>query len=75
MDFFSSQDKARRKTFRLVLLFSAAVVGLIVLTNLVVAAGFVFAENFNSTVVAVDLKQRFLDQLTPVRLYPYVGSL
>ena len=68
MDFLSSQDKARRNTFRLVLLFSAAVVGLIVLTNLVVAAGFVFAENFNSTVVAVDLKQRFLDQLTPVRL-------
>ncbi len=68
MDFFSSQDKARRKTFQLVLLFSAAVLGLILLTNLVVAAGFVFAENFNSTVVAVDLKQRVLDQLTPVRL-------
>ena len=67
MDFFSSQDKARRKTFQLVLLFSAAVVGLIVLTNLIVAAGFVFAENFNSTIVAVDLKQRFMEQLTPVR--------
>ena len=67
MDFFSSQDKARRKTFQLMLLFSAAVVGLILLTNLVVAAGFVFAENFNSTVMAVDLRQRFLEQLTPVR--------
>lgn len=67
MDFFSSQDKARRKTFQLVLLFSAAVLGLIVLTNVVVAAGFVFAQNFNSTLVAVDLKQRFFEQLSPMR--------
>jgi Zn-dependent protease with chaperone function len=67
MDFFNSQDKARRKTLRLVLLFSAAVLGLIILTNLVVAAGFVFAQNFNTTIVATDLKARFLEQITPVR--------
>ena len=36
MDFFSAQDSARRRTWLLVLLFSLAVLGLIVLTNLLV---------------------------------------
>lgn len=37
MDFFGAQDAARRKTLRLVLLFSCAVIALIVLTNLLFA--------------------------------------
>ncbi len=37
MDYVQAQDNARRKTWRLVLLFCAAVVGLILLTNLLVA--------------------------------------
>jgi Zn-dependent protease with chaperone function len=36
MDFFSAQDSARRRTWLLVLLFGLAVLGLIVLTNLLV---------------------------------------
>jgi len=36
MDFFAAQDRARRKTFQLVLLFAIAIVGLIVATNLLV---------------------------------------
>ncbi len=38
MNFFEAQDNARRKTWQLVVLFGAAVVSLIVLTNLLVAA-------------------------------------
>jgi len=37
MDFFQAQDKAKRKTGQLVLLFCAAVLGLIVLTNILLA--------------------------------------
>lgn len=40
MDFFSHQDQARKRTGHLVLLFSAAVLSLIVLLNLLVAAVF-----------------------------------
>lgn len=36
MDFFGAQDSARRKTGQLVLLFGAAVLGLLVLTNVLV---------------------------------------
>lgn len=38
MNFFEAQDNARRKTWQLLLLFAAAVVSLIVMTNLLVAA-------------------------------------
>jgi len=38
VDFFAAQDLARRKTWRLALLFGAAVLCLVVLTNLLVAA-------------------------------------
>ena len=33
MDFFEAQDRARRKTWQLVLLFAIAIVGLIIATN------------------------------------------
>ena len=37
MDFFSAQDRARRKTWQLVALFVLAIIGLIVATNLLLA--------------------------------------
>jgi Zn-dependent protease with chaperone function len=37
MDFFEAQDRARRKTWQLILLFAIAIVGLIVATNVLVA--------------------------------------
>ena len=37
MDFFSAQDRARRKTWQLVALFALAIIGLIVATNLLLA--------------------------------------
>lgn len=40
MDFFTAQDRARRKTTRLLFLFMAAVIALVVLTNLAVAVAF-----------------------------------
>ena len=40
MDFYSAQDRARRSTTRLLFLFAAAVVALVVLTNLAVAVAF-----------------------------------
>ena len=40
MDFFSAQDRARRNTTRLLFLFIAAVIVLVVLTNLAVAVAF-----------------------------------
>jgi len=37
MDFFEAQDRARRKTWQLIVLFAIAIVGLIVATNVLVA--------------------------------------
>ncbi len=45
MDFFGAQDDARRKTWRLALLFGAAVLSLVVLTNLLVALVYGWAAN------------------------------
>ena len=42
MDFFKAQDAARRKTWQLIALFSAAVLALIVLTNLLVGLAATF---------------------------------
>jgi Zn-dependent protease with chaperone function len=44
MDFFSAQDQARRNTGRLVLLFTMAVISMIVMTNFLVMAVFGFLE-------------------------------
>ena len=46
MNFFQAQDDARRKTWQLALLFGAAVVCLIVLTNLLVAGVYLFTGNY-----------------------------
>lgn len=44
MNFFAAQDSARRNTFWLVLLFLAAVLGLVVLTNLLVLAALAYTQ-------------------------------
>jgi len=44
MDFFQSQDHARKQTGRLVVLFLLAVASLVVLTNLLFMFVFGFAE-------------------------------
>ena len=46
MDFFQAQDIARRKTGRLTLLFIAAVISLVLLTNLLVAAVYLWSNNY-----------------------------
>ena len=43
MDFFSAQDRARRKTWQLVALFALAIVGLILATNVLVAVVVAFS--------------------------------
>jgi Zn-dependent protease with chaperone function len=45
MNFFESQDKARKNTFQLILLFSLAVVTLIIMVNLLVMLAFGFIDN------------------------------
>jgi Zn-dependent protease with chaperone function len=47
VDFFAQQDQARRNTRLLIALFSAAVLVLIVLTNILVAGYFYIGEDFN----------------------------
>ena len=44
MDFFEAQDRARRKTWQLVLLFAIAIVGLIVATNVLLAVVTAFSS-------------------------------
>jgi len=44
MNFFEAQDKARRNTFWLVILFGFAVTGLIILTNLVILSALAYKE-------------------------------
>ncbi|MCZ6640500.1 MAG: M48 family metallopeptidase, partial [Gammaproteobacteria bacterium] len=46
MDFFQAQDVARRKTGRLALLFIAAVVSLVILTNILVAAVYLWSSDY-----------------------------
>jgi len=45
VDFFQAQDIARRKTGRLALLFIAAVISLVILTNLLVATVYLWSNN------------------------------
>ncbi len=51
MDFFQSQDQARKQTLLLVLFFALAVISLVVLTNLLVMFlfGYIDSQNLNST--------------------------
>ena len=46
MNFFQAQDDARKKTLWLAVLFGAAVLSLILLTNLLVAAVYVWTSNY-----------------------------
>ena len=54
MDFFESQDVARRKTGRLVVIFVAAVLAIIALTYLVVAGILISAGVYGSSGGEVD---------------------
>ncbi len=51
MDFFQSQDQARKQTLLLVVFFALAVISLVVLTNLLVMFlfGYIDSQNLNST--------------------------
>lgn len=42
MNFFTAQDKARRNTSRLIILFTLAVIALVVLTNILIIGAFVY---------------------------------
>jgi len=57
VNFFEAQDSARRKTWQLVALFAAAVLSLVVLTNLLVAA-VVFYSNTTAYAGPVSLADR-----------------
>ncbi|MDY6981300.1 MAG: M48 family metallopeptidase [Pseudomonadota bacterium] len=59
MDFFTAQDRARRKTGVLVLLFALAVVGLILLTNLLVLGILAYHQTFTLTFQPEQLAQQF----------------
>ncbi len=48
MDFFNAQDKARRNTLRLILLFATAVAVLVVLTNLLVAGFLLYFTDYGN---------------------------
>lgn len=54
MDFFESQDTAKRNTTRLIVLFALAVLSLIVITNLLVMVLFGFAANGSAAVATGD---------------------
>jgi Zn-dependent protease with chaperone function len=70
MDFFAAQDRARRKTWQLVVLFALAVIGLIVTTNVLVAAVAAYsttagvANGFTATLAA-----------QPVRVWAWISCL
>ncbi len=59
MDFFTAQDRARRKTGVLVLLFILAVVGLILLTNLLVLGILAYHQTFTLSFQPEQLAQQF----------------
>ena len=59
MDFFAAQDRARRKTWQLVTLFTIAIVGLILATNVLVAIAVAFST---TTGIARGVGQTLRDQ-------------
>ena len=64
MDFFSQQDRARRNTRLLVVLFSLAVLALIVLVNALVTAFIWFGEDYNLYVGEASTGRR-IQKFTP----------
>ena len=80
MDFFQSQDHARKQTLLLVVFFSLAVISLVVLTNLLVMFlfGFIDSQNLNSTASPLALEfdwQVFLSVGAVVVAVILLGSL
>ena len=58
MNFFEAQDKARRNTFWLVLLFAAAIIGLILLTNLFLLCVFYYMKS-HQIIISPDVLLQF----------------
>ncbi|WP_144244462.1 M48 family metalloprotease, partial [Pseudohaliea rubra] len=63
MDFFAQQDLARRNTRLLVILFTLAVIGLVLLTNGLVAAFLFFSRDYNVYAGSRGGWSGFLEQL------------
>lgn len=74
MDFFAQQDLARRNTRLLLLLFSLAVIGLVLLTNVLVAGFLWFAEDYNVYAGSRAGWQGFVAQLSGER-FGLIGLL
>ena len=64
MDFFAQQDLARRNARLLVILFTLAVIGLVLLTNGLVAAFLFFSEDYNVYAGSRGGWAGFLEQLS-----------
>lgn len=64
MDFFSQQDKARRNTSLLVLLFLCAVITLIAITNVLVAAALMVLDGGQGGVIDTLYSGRFSQQFS-----------
>jgi Zn-dependent protease with chaperone function len=79
MNFFESQDNARRNTGKLIVLFALAILSLIIITNFLVMILFGFADNAtNSTVTVGALRfdwQLFLVVSMAVVSVVLIGSL
>ncbi len=78
MNFFESQDRARKQTLLLVLFFSLAVISLVVLTNLLVMFlfGYIDSQNFNTAAPQLNFNwQVFLSVGALVVAVILLGSL
>lgn len=80
MNFFQAQDKARRNTTRLVLLFSFAVISLIFLTNLLLIITFYYTDPEKSALSISELLKHielktFLALTLGISLLIFLGSL
>lgn len=80
MNFFQAQDKARRNTSRLIILFALAVITLILLTNLLIIGTFAYMGSGETEYSTIDVKSYFkLDQFIlvsiGVSLLIFFGSL
>ncbi|MCZ6853526.1 MAG: M48 family metallopeptidase [Gammaproteobacteria bacterium] len=71
MDFFQAQDTARRKTLWLAFLFFAAVISLVVLTNILVAFVYLWTNN---TVTAGSISIADVFSLLPTEYWFWISS-
>ncbi len=74
MDFFRAQDNARRNTWRLAALFAAAVIALVVMTNLLVGTVYLYTTRVGAT-GGLDLNASLQDLPTRYWLLISLGVL